>query len=316
MKLSVVMPCHNRINALKLTLDSLSNQTFPAEDFEVIVVDQASTDGSRQLVSSYEALFTLRLLEQDQKYGISIARNAGISAARSDLVLILDADLIADPHLLESHYTCHLQNPDALLCGRVKPYYPAYLTYIEEVANPDAGLDRGVKTQDLPFYQGFGGHMVLTKEAFQVIGLFDPNMIGYEDIDFAHRAIQCGYRIVNNAQAISYHNHPRTINERLAQARLYNRMLPVFLERYPQHKGKIIIFQDLEPIHIYRDSPARLIKKLLVRLYSLPLVQKIFLSVLMILGRKRKMSRLVRFLFWRLLVGNWYLGYKDGRDAL
>jgi glycosyltransferase involved in cell wall biosynthesis len=316
MKLSVVMPCHNRLNALNLTLDSLTNQTFPAEDFEVIVVDQASTDGSRQLVLGYKTPFTLRLLEQDQKYGISVARNAGIAAAHSNLILILDADLIADPHLLESHYTFHLKNPDALLCGRVKPYFPAYQTYTEEVANPDDGLDRGPEIEDLPFYQGFGGHMVLTKIAFQKIGPFDPRMVGYEDIDFAQRAIQSGYKIFNNPQAVSFHNHSRTISERLAQARKYNQMLPVLLERYPQYKGQIIIFQDLEPVNVYCDSPTRLIKKLLVRFYSIRLVQKFFLSLLMILDRKRQMPRLVRFLFWRLLIGSWYLGFKDGTAAL
>jgi GT2 family glycosyltransferase len=263
--LTIVMPCHNRHEALRLTLESLCQQRAAPDAFAVLVVDQASTDGSRQLVRSLETPFELGILEQDAKYGISVARNAGTEAARSELVLLLDADLIADPGLVEAHLVNHMQYPQSLACGQVKPYPPAYDTYVEEIAGPDDGLDRGSSGEYLPFYQGFGGHLSFSKTAFSRIGPFDPQLIGYEDIDFAYRADRLGYKLVNCTAAISYHNHRRSLQERYAQARLYNRMLPVLLDRYPELKGWIPIFRDFEPINLRMDNPRQILDKISIR---------------------------------------------------
>jgi glycosyltransferase involved in cell wall biosynthesis len=102
MKVSVVMPNHNRADALPMTLEALSRQTFPASEFEVIVVDQASTDGSRELVESFSSPYRLRLLKQAGKFGISVARNGGVEAADSNLIILLDADIIPDPGLVSA----------------------------------------------------------------------------------------------------------------------------------------------------------------------------------------------------------------------
>jgi glycosyltransferase involved in cell wall biosynthesis len=315
-KLSIVMPCHNRREALYLTLTSLCQQTVPGADFEVLVIDQASTDGSRELVRSFLAPFELRLVEQDAKYGISIARNAGAQEAQSEFVLLLDADLIADRRLVEAHLALHQSRQEALLCGRVLPYPPAYSSYVEMIADPEAGLDRGEQADFLPFYQGFGGHMAFSKEVYRHIGPFDPALKGFEDIDFAYRADRLGYLICNNTLAISYHNHPRTLKERYEQARAYNRMLPVLFERYPELKGQIPLLQDYEPIHWGKDRGKRLINKLRVRVFGLSPVQRTAQAVLIFLNQKCRFPRMVRFLYWQLLIGNWYLGFRDGSAAL
>jgi GT2 family glycosyltransferase len=314
--LSIVMPCHNRRDALRLTLESLCKQASPSECFEVIVVDQASSDGSRELVRSFASPFQLRLLEQDRKYGISMARNAGSEAASSQFVLLLDADLIANPGVVGAHVACHANHTEVLGCGQVKPYPPVYASYIEEVANPDAGLDRGEQSVYLPFYQGFGGHLSYSKDAFYRIGPFDPSLKGYEDIDFAYRADKLGFKLYNCKEAVGYHNHPRTIQERYEQARAYNRMLPVLLERYPELKGVLPIFKDLEPINWQKDNLAQLKEKFRVRALGFPPIRGPALLSLNLLNRYRLMPWLARGLFWQLLMGSWYLGYRDGAAQL
>lgn len=315
-KLSIVMPCHNRRQALRLTLESLCQQTASGNDFEVLVVDQASTDGSRELVRSFEAPFHLRLVAQDAKYGISVARNGGIQEAQSEFILLLDADLIANSQLVEAHLALHESRPEALLCGRVLPYLPAYTSYVERIANPEGGLERGDEDRVLPFYQGFGGHIGFTQNAYTQIGPFDPKLIGFEDIDFAYRASQLNYPILYNSRAIGYHNHPRTLQERLSQARGYNRMLPVMFARYPELKGQIPLLQDYEPIHWRRDWRNGLVRKLRIRTFGLSPVQGIALSILSLLDRRCQFPRLVRFLFWSLYLGNSYLGFRNGAAAL
>jgi len=282
----------------------------------VIVVDQASSDGSRELAQTIEVPFELRLVEQDAKYGISVARNAGIEASDSSFVLLLDADLIVDPKVVAAHVELLSAHPGILSCGRVLPYRPAYRTFIEQIANPDAGLDRGDTAEDLPFYQGFGGHISFSKETFSRIGSFDTQLKGFEDIDFAYRAIQTGCSILNNKKAVSYHNHPRTLEERLAQARAYNRMLPILLDRYPEISKKVPIFKDLEPIQWQADNMSELIEKFKIRVFGIPAVRWLSFSILALLERYRRMPFLVRGLYWRLLIGSWYLGFRDGMAQL
>jgi GT2 family glycosyltransferase len=313
--LTIVIPCHNRREALHFTLDSLCQQTFPAEDFEVIVVDQASTDGARELASTIEIPYELHLIGQDAKYGISVSRNAGVEAANSPIVLFLDADLLADPGLVQAHVACHAASPGALVCGRVLPYPPAYTSFIDQAANPDMGLDRGDAEGPLPFYQAFGGHLSLTTDTFRRVGPFDPQLKGFEDIEFAYRAKRLGFPIVNCPRAISYHNHPRTLRERCARARAYIRMVPFSLNRYPELKGTIPLIRDLEPIRWREDSGTQLLKKLRVRVFGFVLVRWSFFLTLILLDRLRLLPRLVKILYWRLLLGNWYLGFREGLET-
>ncbi len=318
--LSIVMPCHNRCDALRLTLESLACQDCSPEDFEVIVVDQASTDGSREVVRQFEAPFRLRLLPQDAKYGISVARNGGIQEAAAERILLLDADLVTDPHLVTTHLAAAQQHPDALIRGRVLPYPPAYDSFTERAANPEAGLDRGEAPGPMPFYQALGGHMSFSKAAFARIGPFDPQLKGFEDTEFAFRAGQLGILLYNHPEAISYHNHPRTLRQRFEQARSYNRMLPVMFERFPELRGTVPLLQDYEPLRWGQDGPARLLSKLSVRFYGLPIYQTAAYAALRALNQVQIMpgitTRLARFIFWRALIGNWYLGFRAGAADL
>ena len=306
------MPCHNRQEALRFTLDSLCRQTHPASDFDVLVVDQASTDGSRELVEKFDTPYKLELLEQDCPYGPSVARNAGIEAAASKTILLLDADMLADPGLVAAHLVCHASHPDALAYGRVKPYPIAYTSFVDQVADPDAFLDRGTEDKLLPFYQGFSNHQSFSKSTFTHVGLFDPLLRAYEDIDFAYRASQMGFTILNCPDAISYHNHPRTLRERYTTARTYNRMLPVLLDRYPELRNRLPPFLDFEPIDWREDRFDRLISKLRVRAFSTATLRGVSLRSLNILNHFRVMPYLVRGLYWQLLIGSKYLGFKDG----
>lgn len=314
--ISIVMPCHNRREALYKTLESICSQTCSSSKFEVLVVDQASTDGSRDIARSFKSKLELQVIEQDAKYGISVARNAGIESASNDWVLLLDADLIADPGLLEAHISFCQKHPQTVICGRVKPYPPAYSSYIERIANPDIGLDRGEDECTLAFYDSVGGHMLFSKEAFADIGPFDPKLKGFEDVDFAYRAILLGIPILNNPKAISYHNHPRTFTERFKQARTYNRMLPILFDRYPELKGKLPLLSNNELIHWRQDNGRQIMNKLITRVFASHMTQSIATVTLKLMDRYRCLPRLVRFLYWKLLIGNWYIGYRDGLALL
>jgi glycosyltransferase involved in cell wall biosynthesis len=97
-RITVVMPTYNRASYIAEALDSLAAQTRPP--FEVVVVDDRSTDNTRDIVSSHVS--KPRYLVQDLNAGASIARNRGVAVARGELIVFLDSDDI----LLPGHHEC------------------------------------------------------------------------------------------------------------------------------------------------------------------------------------------------------------------
>lgn len=117
MKVSVVIPTFNRRAVLERTLPTVLDQSFPAGEYEVIVVVDGSTDGTAEALRRLASPVRLRVLEQSNR-GIPAARNAGLSAAVGDLVLFLDDDLYCGRDLVAEHFAAHVDG-DSLVFGPV-----------------------------------------------------------------------------------------------------------------------------------------------------------------------------------------------------
>lgn len=98
MKVSIIVPVYNAAPHLKRCLDSIGRQTF--RDFEVVAVDDGSTDGSGRMLDEYAASFPLKRIHQANG-GASKARNTGFAAATGEFVVFFDADDVVHPRLLE-----------------------------------------------------------------------------------------------------------------------------------------------------------------------------------------------------------------------
>ena len=135
---SVVIPTHQRKDSLLRALASLATQTTPREQYEVVVVVDGSDDGSREAVESLEAGYSLRVLWQPNR-GRAAARNAGVAAARGDVVVMLDDDMTATPEFLAAHLGAHARDGRLAVVGavpvRLAPEVPAHVRYIGEKFN-------------------------------------------------------------------------------------------------------------------------------------------------------------------------------------
>jgi len=105
-RLSVVIPTFNREQVLKRTLPALLAQDFPSDQFELIYVLDGSTDGTARMLRAVKPKCAVQVLEQPNQ-GPGAARNKGIQAARGDLILFLDDDLICPPSLFQLHSAAH-----------------------------------------------------------------------------------------------------------------------------------------------------------------------------------------------------------------
>src|SRR5215475_12499431 len=106
MLLSAILCTSNRGALLARALESILGQTLEPKDFEVIVIDDGSTDDTRQIVESFERRFHLRYAYQSNA-GLASAKNHGIYCSRAPIVLFLDDDEVFSPALFEEHVKAH-----------------------------------------------------------------------------------------------------------------------------------------------------------------------------------------------------------------
>src|ERR1700677_2333340 len=121
LKCSVIIPTYNRALLLSHTLDSLTRQSLPADEFEVLVVDDGSSDETSVVVEGYSTRLNLRyFFREDEGWRIARARNVGIANAAADVCVLLDSGLLAHSGCLAAHVASHEESPvPVAVCGYV-----------------------------------------------------------------------------------------------------------------------------------------------------------------------------------------------------
>ena len=122
--LSVIVPTRNRAAHLRCMLGGLLEQTFPTDRFELIVVDNGSTDGTAAVVEEFrhKATFDLRSFREDGP-GLHRGRHAGLSAARADVLVFADDDILPLPTWLEAIHDVFTDPAVALAGGKNLPHW-------------------------------------------------------------------------------------------------------------------------------------------------------------------------------------------------
>ena len=121
--ISIVVPVFNAQNTLQLTINSISNQT--CENFECILVNDASNDDSKQIIEKIthnDERF--HLINNEKNIGVTSSRNRGISKATGKFICFLDSDDVWRPDFLDSHLKFRDKNPN--LAITYSPYYVFY----------------------------------------------------------------------------------------------------------------------------------------------------------------------------------------------
>ena len=183
MRVSAIIPAYNASKTIDLCLNSILKQDFP--DYEVIVVDDGSSDNTREKVKKY----TVQLVSNAHG-GASAARNAGFKASKGDILVFVDSDCVAkkdliakliepleDPKIGITQAWWEVANKDKLIPALIFKTYE-YFT-------------RNLKYPDFLWSYCFA----IRRELLQKLGMFDVVWIRIEDVDFSYKVIKEGYNI-------------------------------------------------------------------------------------------------------------------------
>jgi glycosyltransferase involved in cell wall biosynthesis len=221
---SVVVPTYNRLPRLRRVLAALDDQTYPSDQFEVIVVSDGSTDGTDEFLATAQRRYDLRSIRQANQ-GPAVARNQGVAAARAPLVLFVDDDVVATPRLLEEHVESHdAASDDAVVIGpMITPPDFAMRPWVEweqsMLYKQYHALSTGVYAPT--FRQFYTGNASLPRRRFIAAGGFDPRFRRAEDVELAYRLDRDGVRWVWNPDAVGHHYADRPFASWLRTARDY-----------------------------------------------------------------------------------------------
>jgi len=235
MKLSIIIPTFNRKETLKTTLLSLDSQTY--KDFEVIVADDGSTDGTEDLIKKLKVSYPIRHCRQENA-GRSAARNMGLENASGELILFIDDHIVVDNKLVEEHVICHTRYAKdnvKVVRGRVE-----FIERAEDAPKTTAYIDEArIKPppwEQQPFRIFITNNISVEKKALLSVFGFDEDFkeYGLQDAEMGYRLKAAGYRFKVNPNAVGYiFGVGWTYEERCRRRRQVGRSSVLFYKKHP-----------------------------------------------------------------------------------
>ncbi|MFV2022435.1 glycosyltransferase [Micromonospora sp. LOL_023] len=243
---SVVVPTYNRSRLLSYTLEALTAQDLPADRFEVLVVDDGSTDDTAAVLDAYRGRLDIKGLHQpDEGYRVAAARNLGIAHARNDVCVLLDSGVLPHSGCLRAHLDSHradqqpravigyvygfnLDNEDAeVITSMVDPHDAdaAIATLAADGRWPDMRddfyrrYDDDLSTLPAPWTVFWTCNVSARTAQLRAVGAFDEafRSWGGEDVDLGIRLQLAGARFeVNRAATALHYPHDKAFADHMA----------------------------------------------------------------------------------------------------
>jgi glycosyltransferase involved in cell wall biosynthesis len=211
--ISVIIPTYNRKESLLRTLRALARQTLPADQFEVIVISDGSTDGTSEAVKAFSAPYSLRFIEQKNS-GPSVARNHGARLAEGSLLVYVDDDIEPSDGFLSEHLRRHQEDPNNLVLigpqtGPMHEPMPGWIAWEHQM----------LQKQYVNFITGkwdtgpnnlYSGNFSVSRENLLAVGGFEEKFTRQEDVELGFRLEKHGCHFKFCAEAEAIHRPTRT----------------------------------------------------------------------------------------------------------
>ena len=209
---SVIIPTRDRPEQLAACLESLAEQDYPRDQFEVLVVDDGSRLSLDLIVAAFRERLGLTLLRQSRSAGPGVARNYGAARAKGEFLAFTDDDCTPAADWLQRLATRFASTPGHLIGGRIinalttNPYSTATQVIVDVIYDyydPGKGRAHFFPTNNF----------ALAADRFQDLGGFSENwpVVAAEDREFCYRWLKRGYLMMHASEANVYHRHCLTL---------------------------------------------------------------------------------------------------------
>jgi len=250
MNVSIVIPTYNRKPILQKCLKALENQDLKENisNYEIIVVDDGSTDGTTSWIRKNSDLLPHVVLYEQEHGGPALGRNLGVMKSKYEIIIFIDSDLI----VLNDFIACHVKkllfswNKNNKKCFT----YGAVIN-TSNFKNPES---ENYKLTDFSFAYFATGNVAISKELLFKVGLFDTtfSLYGWEDLELGERLLKFGTKLVKCPEAVGFHWHPpfdfAQIDSLVSQEKERARMALIFYKKHSNLRVRFMI--QLTPLHI------------------------------------------------------------------
>lgn len=223
MMISVIICTYNGADSIRGCLNSLRELDYPLDEFEVIIVDDGSTDETPKIISEYP----FRVIRHKENRMLAAARNSGIRGARGAIIVFTDDDCVVPPNWLKNLVGPLLINRKLGGVGGIDEL-PKYVKSAPRIIKEVSPYMSQFKGKNIISPGGY--NCAYRKKVLEEVGLFDESLITCEDKDINYRILSKGYKFFFEPKAIVYHNPRLTIKK------YYRQMYRYGIGSYQFHK--------------------------------------------------------------------------------
>jgi GT2 family glycosyltransferase len=271
MELSVIIPFKNYNKIFLNNLIALNYQEF--KDFEVIIIDN-SFNLKKILKENNifkDIFYKLKIIEGDGKSRAS-ARNIGILNSKKDIVLFLDADMLAHKNLIKEHILIYQNNKNRNLAivglelriNKLSIFkdFSNYKNFINNIYLDYPKSRSKLKLRKLSWYKFLTGNLSSYRENFIKAGLFDENFktYGFEDLELGYRFNKLGINLIFNPFSVCYHLHPLDFTTRTKNKIESVNNLKLFFKKYQNKNILKVLGINIFSTLLYSSIPKNIIK--------------------------------------------------------
>lgn len=265
MKVSIIIPTHNRSDALAETLFHLARQDF-AGAWEAIVVNNNCTDDTDAVVENYKFPVSLKVVHETNP-GPAAARNRGVDEARGEYIIFIDNDILVEADFISQHFQMLEKNPGCWFVGRVKN--PKQLRATAFGRYSDDNHENNFKiypTEGIAeINEATGANWAMRRAEFLKVGGFDSGfaIASCEDSELSLRARQAGIRTMFNPKSVVLHNDwAVNLDSYFRRQELYSISSVLLWRKYGEDSFQKQIVKENAPVDWKTDSSKTVVKKL------------------------------------------------------
>ncbi|MGB5768791.1 MAG: glycosyltransferase family 2 protein [Crocosphaera sp.] len=245
MFISIVIPTYNRKPILEKCLRTLEKQQLTdnkISQYEVVLVDDGSTDGTLEWLDNNKHEFPHVCPFSQHHLGPAAARNLGVEKAKGDIIIFIDSDLVVTETFLQSHANKLVEGEQKLGSDRLFTY-----GWVINTCNFDDPTSEPYKITDFSAAYFATGNVAIARKWLETVGLFDTSfqLYGWEDLELGVRLKKLGLTLIKCPEAVGYHWHPpfnlAQIPNLIDKEIQRGRMGVLFYQKHPTFEVRLMI---------------------------------------------------------------------------